>query len=239
MSLITNLSAKKKAEKEALLAAEEAALPSKPKSAPKAGSKKKVDPAARPVGGGIASFNLDDPLNLRSGRDEAVPVEELSATGIEGMLEALEVANQRTDKQSMGAKVGSSTGMVVWSKDHTLSFIALNHGGMGLTRTGRRTREASRSKSSLLGFTFSCLGADLQRRFKAAFEAYKEDQMLVVKDEVCPLSSLTASLKARGGADQQHPGLRKNQYEDLLYKRFQKAPENRMSPLSFRGTLLG
>jgi hypothetical protein len=48
---------------------------------------------------------VEDPLNLRSGRDEDKPVEELSATGIEGMLEALEVANQKTDKQTLGAKV--------------------------------------------------------------------------------------------------------------------------------------
>jgi hypothetical protein len=95
--------AKKKAEKEALLAAEEAALPSKPKSAPKAGSKKKETPVAKP--GGLNNFSIDDPLNLRSGRDENRPVEEFGATGIEGMLEALEVVNQKTDKQSMGAKV--------------------------------------------------------------------------------------------------------------------------------------
>jgi len=94
--------AKKKAEKEALLAAEEAALPSKPKAAPKAGSKKKETPVAKP--GGLNNFSINDPLNLRSGRDEE-PVEEFGATGVEGMLEALEVANQKTDKQAMGAKV--------------------------------------------------------------------------------------------------------------------------------------
>jgi hypothetical protein len=94
--------AKKKAEKEALLAAEEAALPSKPKAAPKAGSKKKETPVAKP--GGLNNFSINDPLNLRSGRDEE-PVEEFGATGVEGMLEALEVVNQKTDKQAMGAKV--------------------------------------------------------------------------------------------------------------------------------------
>ena len=34
-----------------------------------------------------------------------MPVEEFGATGVEGMLEALEVVNQKTDKQAMGAKV--------------------------------------------------------------------------------------------------------------------------------------
>ena len=97
--------AKKKAEKEALLAAEEAALPSKPKSAPKAGSKpkNKETPVAKP--GGLNNFSINDPLNLRSGRDDDKPIEEFGATGVEGMLEALEVANQKTDKQAMGAKV--------------------------------------------------------------------------------------------------------------------------------------
>jgi hypothetical protein len=99
------LVAKKKADKEALLAAEEASLPSKPKSAPKAGSKKAASASSKPVGGGISNFSIDDPLNLRSGRDEDKPVEEFGATGVEGMLEALEVVNQRTDKQAMGAKV--------------------------------------------------------------------------------------------------------------------------------------
>ncbi|KAI0738001.1 hypothetical protein C8Q80DRAFT_1209649 [Daedaleopsis nitida] len=45
-----------------------------------------------------------------------------------------------------------------------------------------------------------------ERRFKAAFEAYKERELP----------------KAR--AD--HPGLRLQQYHDLLYKQFQKSPEN-------------
>ncbi|KAG0315663.1 hypothetical protein BGZ99_007326 [Dissophora globulifera] len=45
-----------------------------------------------------------------------------------------------------------------------------------------------------------------ERRFKAAFEAYKDREMPILKEE--------------------HPGLRKNQMEDLLYKQFQKSPEN-------------
>jgi hypothetical protein len=49
-----------------------------------------------------------------------------------------------------------------------------------------------------------------------------------------PLSSplihfLPCSKNQEYGLIAQHPGLRKNQYEDLLYKKFQKAPENRMS----------
>jgi hypothetical protein len=95
-----------------MLAAEEASGPSKVKSAPKAGAKKKPQPMAgldagprAAPGHGIANFSVNDPLNLRSGRDEDTPIEELSATGIDAMMEALEIANQKTDKQAMGAKV--------------------------------------------------------------------------------------------------------------------------------------
>ncbi|KAI8603569.1 DUF1014-domain-containing protein, partial [Dissophora ornata] len=45
-----------------------------------------------------------------------------------------------------------------------------------------------------------------ERRFKAAFEAYKEREMPNLKKD--------------------HPGLRQNQMHDILYKQFQKSPEN-------------
>ncbi|GLB35563.1 putative DUF1014-domain-containing protein [Lyophyllum shimeji] len=45
-----------------------------------------------------------------------------------------------------------------------------------------------------------------ERRFKAAFEAYQERELPKLKVE--------------------HPGLRLQQYKDLLYKQFQKSPEN-------------
>ncbi|TFK45617.1 DUF1014-domain-containing protein, partial [Heliocybe sulcata] len=45
-----------------------------------------------------------------------------------------------------------------------------------------------------------------ERRFKAAFEAYKERELPSLRSE--------------------HPGLRLQQYQDLLYKQFQKSPEN-------------
>ncbi|KAG5723836.1 Coiled-coil domain-containing protein 124 like protein [Termitomyces sp. T112] len=45
-----------------------------------------------------------------------------------------------------------------------------------------------------------------ERRFKAAFEAYQERELPKIKIE--------------------HPGLRLQQYKDLLYKQFQKSPEN-------------
>ncbi|KAK7688887.1 hypothetical protein QCA50_007578 [Cerrena zonata] len=45
-----------------------------------------------------------------------------------------------------------------------------------------------------------------ERRFKAAFEAYKERELPQLRVD--------------------HPGLRLQQYQDLLYKQFQKSPEN-------------
>jgi len=45
-----------------------------------------------------------------------------------------------------------------------------------------------------------------ERRFKGALEAYKERELPILRAE--------------------HPGLRLQQYEELLYKKFQKSPEN-------------
>jgi len=45
-----------------------------------------------------------------------------------------------------------------------------------------------------------------ERRFKAALEAYKERELPVLRVE--------------------HPGLRLQQYEEILFKKFQKAPDN-------------
>ncbi|TIA76195.1 hypothetical protein E3P77_00106 [Wallemia ichthyophaga] len=45
-----------------------------------------------------------------------------------------------------------------------------------------------------------------ERRFKGAFEAYKEAEMPIVRSE--------------------NPGLRLQQYNDMLYKKFQKSPDN-------------
>ncbi|EST08786.1 Protein of unknown function DUF1014 [Kalmanozyma brasiliensis GHG001] len=51
-----------------------------------------------------------------------------------------------------------------------------------------------------------------ERRFKAAFEAYKERELPIIKEE--------------------HKGLRLQQYHDLLYKQFQKHPDNPFNQLS-------
>lgn len=94
--------AAKKAEREALLAAEEASLPTK-KAAPKAGQKKK--PAAggfAKTNAGVSAFRTDDPQGLR--RDPDREVQSLTAVGVDEMLEALEIVNEKTDKSSQGTK---------------------------------------------------------------------------------------------------------------------------------------
>ncbi|KAH9034037.1 hypothetical protein EDB83DRAFT_2525329 [Lactarius deliciosus] len=64
-----------------------------------------------------------------------------------------------------------------------------------------------------------------ERRFKAAFNAYIERELPNIRDEVPYLfpriddSGLTKSYF-------QQPGLRLQQYKDLLFKQFQKSPEN-------------
>ena len=53
---------------------------------------------------------MSDPLGLRKPKGaEDEEVAELSATGLEAMMEAMEVVNAKTDKQSMGTKVGRSS----------------------------------------------------------------------------------------------------------------------------------
>ncbi|EJT48260.1 hypothetical protein A1Q1_02728 [Trichosporon asahii var. asahii CBS 2479] len=96
--------AAKKAEREALLAAEEASMPTK-KAAPKAGQKKKPSSSAggfAKTNAGVSAFRTDDPQGLR--RDPEREVQSLSAVGVDEMLEALEIVNEKTDKSSQGTK---------------------------------------------------------------------------------------------------------------------------------------
>ncbi|GAA5821719.1 hypothetical protein JCM3770_007236 [Rhodotorula araucariae] len=131
----------RKAERDRLLAEEEAALPAKVKAAPKAGAKK-LPPKAR----AIPSFSTssDEPASF-------------SASGIDDALDALSLATSRTDKAFVGSQAAK-------------------------------------------------IETHPERRFKAAFEAYKEEQLPILKKE--------------------HPGLRLNQYQDKLYEAFKKSPQN-------------
>ncbi|KAI6123180.1 DUF1014-domain-containing protein [Pisolithus croceorrhizus] len=147
----------RKAENARLLAEEEASLPSKAKSAPKAGTKKSTK-EAKPTGPGAIAAGS----GLGSGKEkeretEPVEAETFAATGIDNALDLLEVVTAKLDKASVGQQAA------------------------GIERHP-------------------------ERRFKAAFEAYKERELPKVKED--------------------HPGLRLQQYQDILYKQFQKSPEN-------------
>ncbi|KNZ56579.1 hypothetical protein VP01_2371g1 [Puccinia sorghi] len=99
----------------------------------------------------------------------AVP--EFSARNI--ALDLLDIANEKTDKASLGAKAAKG------------------------------------------------VDAHPERRFKAAFEAYKENELPGLRKEVSTSAFpfiICHSLK--------QPGLRLQQYHDLLYKQFQKHPDN-------------
>lgn len=129
---IKTRTARKKAEREALLASEEASLPSKAKSAPKAGAAKKkpVDKLVA-TGTGVAGFSVNDPLNLRKtkGPDgEPEEVKELSAKGIDEMLEALELVNQKTDKATVGSKVKSFLWVYLKARWKLIEELGGDHG---------------------------------------------------------------------------------------------------------------
>lgn len=90
-------------------------MPSKPKGgAKKAGmgaAKKKepirpAGPGAIAAGGGLGGISLDDEKKSGNSTPEGAAEVHLAATGIDSMLEALELVNARTDKEALGAKVG-------------------------------------------------------------------------------------------------------------------------------------
>lgn len=95
--------AARKAENARLLAEEEASLPSKAKSAPKAGQKKTVKatvpagPGAIAAGGSLGS--TDEQLLKGSSAEK---VESFQATGIDDALELLSIVNAKADKASVG-----------------------------------------------------------------------------------------------------------------------------------------
>jgi hypothetical protein len=103
------------------LAEEEASLPSKPK--PKTGPKKKVPRPAGPDSLASSSKGavLDD--DKPKYEEKEAPVE-FGATGIDQMLEALEVVNARSDKDALGSKVSLPPVMHVRRTDSPLYRLA-------------------------------------------------------------------------------------------------------------------
>ena len=95
------------------------------------------------------------------------------------MLEALELINQKTDNEAMGAKV---SGVMVIIMRRTSEFVSTD-GDLGWI-----DRETSRGKcrydqGEYIGKVESADGWT-KRRFKAAFEAYLEREMPRIRDEV-------------------------------------------------------
>ncbi|KAI6151223.1 hypothetical protein BKA82DRAFT_963752 [Pisolithus tinctorius] len=165
----------RKAENARLLAEEESSLPSKVKSAPKAGTKKTAKgvkpagPGAIAAGGGLVS-GKDKERETEQGEAETY-----AATGIDNALDLLEIVTAKMDKASVGQQAA------------------------GIERhPERRFKVISFQLIGSVQINPACL--------QAAFEAYKEAELPKVKED--------------------HPGLRLQQYHDILYKQFQKSPEN-------------
>lgn len=97
----------RKAENARLLAEEEAVVPPKVKSAPKAGGKKAAK-AATPAGPGAIAAGGD--LGKASEKSKGAPeqqTESYAATGIDNALDLLEVVTAKMDKASVGQQAAS------------------------------------------------------------------------------------------------------------------------------------
>jgi len=68
------------------------------------------------------------------------------------------------------------------------------------------TLVTAKTDKASVGQDAAKIEAHPERRFKAAFEAYKERELPLLRKD--------------------HPGLRLQQYQDLMYKNFQKSPDN-------------
>jgi membrane protein involved in colicin uptake len=90
----------RKAENARALAEEEAAAPAKVKAAPKAGAKKATPKPAGP--GAIAAGGALPGTSAKGNEDESV--ETYSATGLDNMLDLLDVVTAKTDKASVGTQ---------------------------------------------------------------------------------------------------------------------------------------
>lgn len=92
------------------MAEEESSATAKVKPAPKAGAKKAAKPQPKPAGpgaiaaGGLADSAKDDSDEGKGKGEEPKVVESFSATGIDNMIDLLEVVNAKTDKASVGSQ---------------------------------------------------------------------------------------------------------------------------------------
>ncbi|PWY98131.1 DUF1014-domain-containing protein [Testicularia cyperi] len=131
-------------------------------------------------------------------------------------LEAEDEANTPAAKPSVSAGKGKAGGRkgpaakpgAGGLDDAIASFSASNLDDAldAMSLVNERTDNASR------GAAAGQIERHPERRFKAAFEAYKERELPRIKEE--------------------HKGLRLQQYHDLLYKQFQKHPDNPFNQLT-------
>lgn len=96
-----------KAERDRLLAEEESSAPTKKATTPKVGAKKKAGTTAKPAGPGAIAAGGGLAATASQAADEEKRPEEIesyAATGVDNVLELMEVVNAKTDKASMGSR---------------------------------------------------------------------------------------------------------------------------------------
>lgn len=156
------------------------------KAAPKAAAKKAPPKAAKPAGPGAIAAGGGLGAVGESAADDGKPaeVEAYHATGIDNALDLLEVVTAKMDKASVGSQ-------------------AANLERHPEVRSGRSSLECGRWADHVLQ----------QRRFKAAFEAYKERELPIARKEVrWYIRRASPRTHAPLSRYLQHPGLRLQQY---------------------------
>ncbi|KAL5494745.1 hypothetical protein ACEPAI_206 [Sanghuangporus weigelae] len=92
-----------KAERERLLAEEEASLPSKPKASPKTGAgKKKASASTTPRAAGPGALAAGGGLGDVAEKGESREIESFAASNVDDAIAMLEVVNAKQDKASVG-----------------------------------------------------------------------------------------------------------------------------------------
>ncbi|KAF7359118.1 DUF1014-domain-containing protein [Mycena sanguinolenta] len=184
----------RKAENARLLAEEEASAPAKVKAAPKAVKKaqKPAGPGAIAAGGGLAAVAASETQS-----DKGMSMEEpesFSATGIDNALDLLEVVTAKMDKASVGQQAADI-------EQHPEVGPSILYPAL-LDEIHVHSGDSRHAQTAFMAQIRFLMHFGVQ----AAFEAYQERELPVVRQE--------------------HPGLRLQQYKELLFKQFKKSPEN-------------
>jgi hypothetical protein len=154
---------------------EEEAAALKKKASPKAGSKK----AAKPAGpGAIAAAGAGaaesaEPLSSSKNGGEPEEIESFAATGIDNVLDLVDVVTAKMDKASVGNQAASTV------EKHP-EVRALIVPELVVAPDIFRCRDESRCPFFFKSCFTSCL-----RRLKAAFNAYVDRELPIIRAEVC------------------------------------------------------